>query len=392
MRHAQRDLPAPVQDAALHAPGQLAPGRLEVDAVVLGERAEQLAVVARRAAPAPRGDRAAAERQRAVGHHERGVELVARAEPAAARAGAVRAVEGEEPRRDLGVGDAAVDAGVLLGEHHLFAAGAHVERHQAVGQPQRRLDRLGDARAHRFLHPQAVHDHVDRVPGGLGELDLLREVAQLAVDARAHEALAPEPVELLAVLALAVAHHRREHLQLRALAEGEHAVGHLLHGLARDRLAAAGAVGLAHPREEQAQVVGDLGGRADGGAGIAAHRLLLDGDGRREPLDRVDVGLGHLLQELPRVGRERLHVAALTLGVERVEGERRLARARQARDHHEAIARDADVDVAEVVLPGAADHDLARRGSGGCHGVPASPGCPWSLPKDDGAKRAASAK
>ena len=48
---------------------------------------------------------------------------------------------------------------------------------------------------------------------------------------------------------------------------------------------------------------------------------------RRQALDQVDVGLFHELQKLPRVRRERLDVAALALGVERVEGERALARA-----------------------------------------------------------------
>ena len=49
------------------------------------------------------------------------------------------------------------------------------------------------------------------------------------------------------------------------------------------------------------------------------------------PSMRVDVGLLHPLEELPRVGRQRLDVAALPLGVDRVEGERRLARAADAR-------------------------------------------------------------
>jgi len=37
------------------------------------------------------------------------------------------------------------------------------------------------------------------------------------------------------------------------------------------------------------------------------------------PLDEVDVGLVHLPEELTRVGAERLDIAALTLGKDRVE-------------------------------------------------------------------------
>ena len=49
------------------------------------------------------------------------------------------------------------------------------------------------------------------------------------------------------------------------------------------------------------------------------------------PSMRVDVGLLHPLEELPRVGRQRLDVAALPFGVDRVEGERRLSRPADAR-------------------------------------------------------------
>ena len=65
--------------------------------------------------------------------------------------------------------------------------------------------------------------------------------------------------------------------------------------------------------------------------GLRAGAALLDGDGRREAVDVVDVGLLHLPQELPGVGGERLDVAPLPLGVEGVEGEGRLARAGDAR-------------------------------------------------------------
>ena len=108
-------------------------------------------------------------------------------------------------------------------------------------------------------------------------------------------------------------------------------------------------------REEQTQVVVDLGDGADGGARIVSGRLLLDRDRRREPFDRVDVGLLHQPEELARVRGQRLDVPALAFGVDRVERERRLARPRQPRDDRQLVARDRDVDVPEIVLAGAAD-------------------------------------
>src|SRR5262249_51229337 len=92
-------------------------------------------------------------------------------------------------------------------------------------------------------------------------------------------------------------------------------------------------------------------------ARIARGGALLDGDCRRESLDRVDVRLLHLLEELPRVRRQRLDVPPLPLGKDGVEGQRRLARPGHAGDDHELVAGDDDVDVLEVVLARAANDD-----------------------------------
>ena len=84
-------------------------------------------------------------------------------------------------------------------------------------------------------------------------------------------------------------------------------------------------------------------------------RLLLDGNGRGQALDAVDVGLVHHLQELPRIGRQRFDVASLPFGIQRIERQRRLARTRQAGDDNQPVARQVDVDVAQVVGAGPAD-------------------------------------
>ena len=75
------------------------------------------------------------------------------------------------------------------------------------------------------------------------------------------------------------------------------------------------------------------------------------------PLDEVDVGLVHLPEELPGVGRQRLDVPALALGEDRVEGEAGLARAGEPREHDQCVAGQVEVDVLEVVLSGAADDE-----------------------------------
>jgi hypothetical protein len=120
-------------------------------------------------------------------------------------------------------------------------------------------------------------------------------------------------------------------------------------------------VRLADVREEQTQIVVDLGDGADGRARIRAGRLLLDRDGRGEAVDEIDIRLLHLLEELAGIRRQRLDIAPLAFGVNRVEGERRLARARKAGHDDQSVARDVDVDVTEVVDPGAAHRNPVVR-------------------------------
>ena len=104
---------------------------------------------------------------------------------------------------------------------------------------------------------------------------------------------------------------------------------------ARPACRTAGRYVLPDPRPEQPQVVVNLGGGADRRARIANAVLLANRDGRGDAVDRVDIRLLHPLEELPGVGGQRFDVAALSLGVDGVEGERRLARPAHAREDHE---------------------------------------------------------
>ena len=224
------------------------------------------------------------------------------------------------------------------------------------------LDGVGEPPPQALLHDEPVDDHVDVVLELLVELDVFLELAHLAVDLDAGEAVGAELLEELAVLALAPAHDRRDHAEARALLELADLVDDLLHALPGDGPPALRAVRVPDAGVEQAQVVVDLGDRAHGGPRVAGGRLLVDGDGRRETLDAVHVRLVHLAEELARVGGEALDVAALALGVDGVEGERRLARAGEAGDDDEAVARQPQGDVLEVVLAGAVDDEVAGHG------------------------------
>ena len=211
------------------------------------------------------------------------------------------------------------------------------------------------------------HD-LDAVALVLVERRRLGDVDHLAIDPDADEALATGALEDPIALGLAVLDQRAEDEKARALGQGQDLVHDLLNALALDRVAVR-AVGMAGPGEQQAQVVVDLGHRADRGPRVARRALLVDRDRRAQAVDLVDVGLLHLAQELAGVGAQALDVAALTLGVDRVEGKAALAAPGQARDHHEPVTRERDRDVLQVVFAGTANDELILRHTTGVYAI-----------------------
>ena len=188
--------------------------------------------------------------------------------------------------------------------------------------------------------------------GGLGQLH------GLAVDPGPGEALAGQLAEQLGVLPLAAPDDRRQHLEPGALRQRHQPVDDLLRRLPADRLTADRAVRPAGSRVQQPQVVVDLGDGAHRRPRVAAGRLLVDRDRRRQALDEVDVRLVHLPQELPRVRRQRLDVAALALGEDGVERQTRLPGPGQTGEDDQRVPREVERDVAQVVLAGTANDEL----------------------------------
>ena len=179
-------------------------------------------------------------------------------------------VEREDPRLQLHQTRAVNRAGELLGEGQgLGVVVDELDLDQPVGERDGGLDRVGEPLAEIRLHHQPVDDDGDVVLVLLVEHDLLVEAAQLAVDLDPAEALGPQLLELLAVLALASAHDRRHHHEPRAFDQLHHLVDDLLGRLAGDRPAADVAVGMTDPRPQQSQVVVDLRDRPDRRARVA---------------------------------------------------------------------------------------------------------------------------
>ena len=314
-----------VQDGVLDLLRQRLPRRAHREAQLFGEGFEELLVVLEVRVP---GDhRAVGEGKFLVGDDQLGIDLQAEAQARAVRAGAVGRVEGEGARLDLVehqrmiVGarallrEATATLGIVLVQIHA------VDNNQAVGEAQRGLDGVGEALTHSVAHDEAVDDDLDGVLELLLQLRGVLEAHGLPVDDRAGVALGAKLVNEVLVLALAPAHDRGEDLEARALVHRAHTIDDLLGRLRLDAGPTFGAVRDAGAGVEQTQVVVDLRDRADGGARVARGGLLVDGNGGRQAFDEVHVGLVHLPEELARVGGQGFHVAALSLGENRVKGE-----------------------------------------------------------------------
>ena len=352
---------------------QVAPGDVGGHAALFRE-AQQVALALAVGLALPGLHRAAGQRLAFVRHHQAVVHADDAAEAAAGFAGAQRRVEGEAARRRLGVVDVALGAVEIGGEFPhgpLTLAlspvsggegrvapsprkrgegwgegkGFDIHIHPPLSDAQRRFQRLDDAGALGAGEAEAVLHHFERL-------------AAAGVNARV--ALRLEQAQHL-LLAVVVRHGHREGDDeariARRAAAADYCGVNAFRRVAPHRLAAAAAMQPRRARVEQLEVVVQFRHGADGGARGAYRVGLVDGDGRRNAVDAIDLRLVHAVEELPRVGREGLDVAPLAFGIKRVEGQRGLARAGNAGDHDQLAGRDVEAEILQVVLARAMDGD-----------------------------------
>src|SRR4029077_10911203 len=90
------------------------------------------------------------------------------------------------------------------------------------------------------------------------ERGLLAKFVEFAVDLHAHETGALHLGQFLAILALAIADNRREHMNPRTIRPSHDSIDNLLDALLRDLAATVVTERVADARKQQAQVVVNL--------------------------------------------------------------------------------------------------------------------------------------
>ena len=279
------------------------------------------------------------EVQRRVGNEQAGIEGVEFAQAVAFVAHALWAVEAEQLRRRRLEAQSTVGAGVIDREDRIAGPclraarrlvvrgllGLDLDEHRSFANRQRQLDGFGKSRPDVGLVLQPVDHDFDVVPHLAIEMQVVVQRNGFAVDSRADESLFQQIDEQIAILALLSANQRGQHRELRVGREMQNAGDDLLPRLTFDLLAALRTEALSDSREQDSQVVVDLGDCADRRARVVAARFLRDRNRGAQAAEIIDVGLGHLAEELPRKAGQTFDVAALSFGIHGIEGQRTLA-------------------------------------------------------------------
>ena len=160
----------------------------------------------------------------------------------------------------------------------------------------------------------------------------------------------PDFFDHIAVFAFFSVDVGSEDHHLRAFRQTHQPFADRLCGLCGEHFAAFRAVRDSGMGVKQAQIVVNFGYGRYGGTRIGTRGTLFDGDCGGEPFDVFDLGLLHPVEELARISGKTFDIAPLSLGIQRIESQRRFSRAAEPGDHGECIPRNPHVDRFEIVL------------------------------------------
>mmetsp|Transcript_18094 Transcript_18094/g.27953 ORF Transcript_18094/g.27953 Transcript_18094/m.27953 type:complete len:451 (-) Transcript_18094:1723-3075(-) len=232
------------------------------------------------------------------------------------------------------------------------------EHSDTIRQIKRGAQAVCQPRLKPVTHHDPVHHHIDVMAEFLVQRWRIVQLIERAVHLDPLKALLAQFGELFAVLALAVADDRGQQIGARALFHRHDPVDHVLHLLRLNGLAGGRGVWRARPRIEQAHIVIDFGNRTHGGARVLGRRFLLNRNGGAEARNVIHIGLLHHIKELPRIGAQRFDIAPLPFGIDRIKGQRRLARPRKPSDHNQLVAGNIHINGFQVMLARAAHLDI----------------------------------
>ena len=161
----------------------------------------------------------------------------------------------------------------------------------------------------------------------------------------------PHLLEQLLVMSFAGTHQGSENENALAFIITPDKVENLLFGVFHHFLTRKIRIRDAGTSEQQTQVIIDFGRGPYRRTRVLVRGLLLNGNHRTQPRNLIHIGTLHSSQEIAGVCRESLDIPALALGKDGIESQRRLSASAQASDNRQAIARDIDIYIFQIVHP-----------------------------------------
>ena len=122
------------------------------------------------------------------------------------------------------------------------------------------------------------------------------------------------------------------------------------------------AVELSDAGKKKLHIIRQFRHGSDSRSGGSDRIFPINGDGRGNIFNAVDLRAVHAFHELTRVRRKGLHVSPLAFGIKRVEGKGGLSRAAQTGYDGDLVQRDIKVKVLKVMLSGTSYPDGPSRG------------------------------
>ena len=308
----------------------------------------ELAVVA---AIAKRGDTAVGYALAGVGNDILHGHVGHRTQALAVGAVAFGRVEREGMRLRFLDGETRFRVDQMLGEVPEFAGRRVEHRKRALAHAKSCHDRISNALVVALARAEFIDYELDEM--GLVAVQLLHviQAEKFAVDTDLGVALAAHLLEEFAVMALAAAHQGRQQQALPAGVVPHYEIHDLGVGVAHQFLAGDGRICGGCLGEEQAQEIGNFSDGADRTPRVVAGGFLLNGDDGAQAVHTLHFGLFKYAHEVLGIGRQGVHVAALALRIDGVEGKGTLATPAEAGNHRELPAGDVYVDPLQVVSP-----------------------------------------
>ncbi len=144
--------------------------------------------------------------------------------------------------------------------------------------------------------------------------------------------------------------HRGQKLYSASLFHGQNLVYHLVYRLLFNLFSADRTMGYSNSCIQQTKIIIYFRHSSHRRSGIPIGGFLINGNSRGKSLNPFHIRFFHLSQKLSGIGRQRLHISALTFSINSVKGQRGFPGTAQPCQNNKLISRNVHIQIFQVML------------------------------------------